>query len=133
MIRTLNVYRCICSKCKHNWVTKTYEIPRNCAKCHRVTWNDDYDESRDNPPEVIPQSVGINLDAAIKPEMDKQEKLAALRGLIGGVSVPVAEPVDEWQGWTDERSTYDDVTGETITYRLHVKSGRKQEINRSSW
>ena len=44
------------------------------------------------------------------------------------------ELVEDWTGWSDERTTEDTERGETITYRQHLKSGRRKEIRReSSW
>lgn len=42
MISELIIYKCKCSKCSHEWNTRSYSIPEVCPKCHRKTWNDDY-------------------------------------------------------------------------------------------
>lgn len=39
MIKAINVYRCICEKCKGEWTSKDATIPATCAKCRSVKWN----------------------------------------------------------------------------------------------
>ncbi len=67
----------------------------------------------------------------------KQEKLTALRAMIGG-SVPnvsyIPAPVeDEWAGWSEEREQYDQVSGETVYYREHLKTRKRKEIRRETY
>ena len=44
--------------------------------------------------------------------------------------VSTSEPVDEWEGWTEERTEIQD--GYEITYRQHIKSRKVKEIRRES-
>ncbi len=107
MIHEMQCWRCKCSKCKHLWTTKTNDIPTACPKCHRITWNDDQTEAP-TIAQVEPQSFGVRLDAVITPDQSKQEKLAALRGLLGGTAQPIVEPVVEDWRFTKDATQYGD-------------------------
>lgn len=56
-----------------------------------------------------PQSYGVRLDDVITPEQSKDEKLAALRSLIGGTSKAIVELVEEdWRFTKDAPHFADD-------------------------
>ena len=112
MIRELICYRCICSKCDHTWITKGHDLPKVCSACKRLTWNDDFDfrtlaDPVESPPISSRPTYGRNLDAAIPQDATKDEKLAALRELIGQRSEPVPV-VEEWVFTKDKPQFADD-------------------------
>lgn len=67
--------------------------------------------------------------------MTRQEKLDNLRAMIADPTPfvqPQDEGVDEWQGWSDERVEYDQVAGDDVTYREHLKTRKRTEIRRET-
>ena len=138
MIRELTVYRCICSKCSHSWVTKDHALPARCARCNVKTWNDDFDFSKAQidapqmdairqaetaqPSQLIPDEPKDALAAFIA-------KAQAKKGIVPEPITIEAEPMDEWIGWGKEEQTYDDQTGEMRTFRRHIKTGRVKWID----
>jgi len=76
------------------------------------------------------------MDIAELP-MSRQEKLDNLRMLQDAVITgqnplkPVVD--DEWAGWSEERSQYDEPAGETIYYREHLKTRKRREIRRETY
>jgi hypothetical protein len=32
------VWKCVCVKCGHEWVTRSYDVPVRCAKCNVQGW-----------------------------------------------------------------------------------------------
>lgn len=99
MIRELTCYKCKCSKCNHLWTTKTNDLPKSCPKCHRITWNDDYD-FRDAT--VITETVKVSEklgDVGANPAMAK---------FLATMVDP--EPVaDEWR-FTSDKPQHDEQT-----------------------
>lgn len=115
MLREQMVYVCTCSKCSHKWITKVKEIPVRCAKCNRVTWNDDYDFS-------LPQNAVVNplpvddtsspfepLQAEIKQKLSLDQLKALIAPIESGV-VTQAAPVPVVEDWrfTKDNPQYDD-------------------------
>lgn len=127
MLREQMVYVCTCAKCSHKWITKTKEIPARCSKCNRVTWNDDYDFKLQQEPAQIVQRVEATTE---------RKTVAELRELIApietGEQIAPVDVADQWQGWTEERQALDEIAGETVTYRQHIKTGKRKEIRRES-
>ena len=39
MITKIEVNKCVCDKCGHEWITRNEEIPKVCSKCKSVNWN----------------------------------------------------------------------------------------------
>lgn len=126
MIRDQLCRKCVCSKCSHTWITKTYEIPVRCAKCNSVKWNDDWHatEMPISEPERL-EPVKVKTDDALAAFIAKAQ---AAKGITQTIAVE-PEPVNEWIGWTPEAQTYDDQTGEMRTYRKHIKSGKVRWID----
>lgn len=76
--------------------------------------------------------------------MTHKEKLDGLRDLMGIASSGVkaseiygdeepGKPIDEWAGWSEERETLDQVAGETVYYREHIKTRKRKEIRRETY
>ena len=124
MINEYICYKCKCEKCDKNWITKTHEVPKVCPKCHSVKWNEGC------PPAPDPET--IEIPQPVQPIADERKSvLNALQAKIDAIQDHniVPEPQNEWTGWTPERQTYDDVTGEMRTYRKHIKTGRTKWID----
>jgi len=117
MLREQTVYVCTCSKCNHKWITKVKEIPVRCAKCNRVTWNDDQTHATFAPEDVGQPLAPVTLAPGPYTYIE---------------SIETVEPVDQWQGWSEERQAPDHESGETVTYRQHLKKGTRKEIRRAS-
>ena len=133
MIRELTVYRCICSKCSHSWVTKDHALPVRCARCNVKTWNDDFDFSKAHiePPPIKdvqpPQTAQPSQPITDEPKDALAAFIAkaqAKKGIVAPIIATDPEPMDEWIGWGKEEQTYDDQTGEMRTFRRHIKTGR---------
>ncbi len=120
MIREFTCYKCQCEKCGHSWATKSYDVPRVCAKCHSVKWNDDGKVETVITPKESP------LNAPIR------ESIPQVKQIEQSEPEPPIEQID-WSGWTGEQQTYDDQTGDMRTFRKHIKSGRVKWIDAESW
>lgn len=76
------------------------------------------------------------ISQPIQPIVDERKSvLNALQAKIYAIQDHniVPEPENEWIGWTEERQTYDDVTGEMRTYRKHIKTGRTKWIDSETY
>ena len=108
----------ICRRCSHQWESRKIGKPVSCPACKTYRWQ--------APVGKTPQKASNEQESAqIRQQIAEIDKLA---------SELASEVVEDWTGWSDERTTEDTERGETITYRQHLKSGRKKEIRReSSW
>lgn len=115
MIREYIGYKCTCWKCSHQWTTKSHALPKVCPACKRITWNDDY-VPEPITPDVIGSAFGIRVDSIA--ELPKQDKLAALRDLMGGTSaIPIESEPEEWH-FTKDKPQFN--TDDGNWYRLQV-------------
>ena len=106
----------ICRRCSHQWESRKIGKPVSCPACKTYRWPD--------PAGKTSQKASNEQESAqIRQQIAEIDKLAA-----------ESAPAEDWTGWSDERQTEDTERGETITYRQHLKSGRRKEIGReSSW
>lgn len=135
MIRELICYRCICSKCGHQWTTKGHELPWNCAKCKSRLWNSDY--KLNNVIEDLAPAARIVGKAKRLDGVPMNDAMSSFltKAIIEEVEADEPEEEDEpdnqWEGWSDELEEYDGATGETIVYRKQlVKPFKIQEVRR---
>ena len=109
MIREMSVYRCICSKCGHSWITKTHELPANCAgaKCRTKLWNGDY------TPEIVPTVQPLPVQLATETQLAKfdgvQMNDAMAKFLTKAVVEAPVEDVPDVEDWrfTADRPQYE--------------------------
>lgn len=97
----IETWNCQCDKCQHTWQSRA-GLPLQCPRCKSARW--DKGERSEPLKESQP-----------KPIIDPQ------------IAIPEAS-ADQWLGWSDERTTYDAEKGENVTYRQHIKSGRREII-----
>lgn len=124
MIRELNVYRCICAKCKHSWVTKTHDLPDTCAKCKTKKWNVDYS------PVLIPETVEpeklVYVEAASKFDGVPMNDATAAFLTKTVIEMPEADPVaDEWR-FTNEKPQHDSTTDSWYRQQYLVNSPKRK-------
>lgn len=86
MKRELICYKCTCGQCGHNWTTRTHELPKVCAKCKSVKWDDDQ-PSIDPVPEPAPVSV-----VAQTGEWVETERLGSMNAKMAAILSSVAKP-----------------------------------------
>ena len=133
MIRELICYICTCSKCKHQWNTKSHDLPWNCSKCKSRLWNDDYEpESRITFKDSLIQKP---TDRHIEPQSELQAFIAkaqAAKGIVQSEPINIEVTPNQWFNHTDELSTLDQDTGETVYYREHLKTRKRTEIRRET-
>lgn len=131
MITQQIVWKCRCDQCKHEWTTKGYDLPKNCAKCRSLRWN------HDSPPaDYTPELAPVKIATPVYSQPERNDVISRLQSTIdaieSGESKAIVEPVDEWAGWSEERKAPDEAAGETVTYRQHIKTGKRKEIRRET-
>lgn len=107
MRKVIEVFQFGCDKCGHCWIPRNGIAPAICPRCKSKLW-----DSRGERSEPLKESQPA---PAIAPT-----------ATVPAASAPDA---DQWLGWTDERTTYDTEKGENVTYRQHIKSGRREVIH----
>lgn len=50
---------------------------------------------------------------------------------VSPISLPV--PIDKWLGWSEERETIDLDAGETVYYREHIKTRKREVLRREPY
>jgi predicted nucleic acid-binding Zn-ribbon protein len=68
-IEQITVWKCVCDKCGHIWVSKNQIIPAMCAKCRTVTWNRGKDEQ-----DIIPVLLDSETVSKKRSELDERFK-----------------------------------------------------------
>ena len=116
-------YDQICKRCEYEWKSRK-QIPSSCPRCKSYAW-----QTARKDPKQIADEVNAELIAG----KGARETMRAIDQTAYEASKR-EELAEDWTGWSDERTTEDTERGETITYRQHLKSGRRKEIRReSSW
>lgn len=105
MKREIVCYKCQCSKCGHQWVTKTHDLPWTCSKCKSRLWNDDDEEGFENS---LPTSTSSNSNPPPKGKLSIDE----LRALISPIEKKetkkeeVIQVVEESWKFTNDKPEY---------------------------
>ena len=105
MIREYVCYKCECDKCGHSWTTKGNVIPKVCAKCHVVTWNENSAPAESpvsvQPVEKVVETVPVVQDALTAFIAQAQAK----KGITQAPVITPAEIVEEWK-FKDSKATH---------------------------
>jgi hypothetical protein len=120
MYTKIEIFEAGCEKCGHVWIPKNQEqLPAMCPSCKSKTWNGENNG--------ITDISGNNHHPAARnrkfePKIASSEPLKAEN--------PPKEPVLTM--YSEERTVYDPVTGENVTYREHIKSRNRIIIKRET-
>ena len=125
MIREMTVYKCICFKCKHLWVTKTFTLPEYCVKCKTKKWNDDY---QFNLPQIEdPQTLLLTKTQIASTKFDgivMNDAMAQFMAKTQAVEIVPEVIVEDWQ-FTSDKPTQQD-SGDWLRYQFLVSNPKKR-------
>lgn len=133
MIREYVCYKCECDKCGHSWTTKGNVIPKVCAKCHVVTWNEN------SAPVESPVSVQP-VEKAVEAVPVVQDSVAAFiaqaqakKGITQAPVTAPAEIAEEWQ-FTADRATHNGDIDVWLREQFLVSNPKKRrKVEVSEW
>lgn len=77
-----SVWKCICDKCGHNWVSKDSNIPLRCTRCQSKDWGSELGESGKYP-KGIKEFVGGNSKViynAVRVESSDEQVIVDVEG-----------------------------------------------------
>jgi predicted nucleic acid-binding Zn-ribbon protein len=109
-----------CQRCSHQWESRKIGKPQSCPKCKSYQWQTAKKSSQEIIDEV--NSDLVNSARETMREIDQTAYRASNE----------QEKAEDWDGWSEERQAPDYEAGETVTYRQHLRTGKKKEIRRES-
>ena len=159
MIKAINVYRCICEKCKGEWTSKDATIPATCAKCRSVKWNTESAPKESTLADRVkelsradrlalfdmfelccgmdrgecicePESIET-VQKDVEPIPDKKPIQNALQAKIDAIVSGETKPVEVVETWLEMPTTVEN--GETLYWRRKPKGAPQCYKRETNW